>query len=67
MIDPDRVVGTWRIRVWGLILNFAANAAALVGVVRFVERGAWGLMAAGAVLTVACIGVLSIPSRASPR
>ena len=63
MINPDRMIGPWRLRVWGLILNFIGNAMALFGIVAYVEEGAVGLLIAGSLITVACIAVLSIPSR----
>ena len=64
MIDPDRLVGPWRLRVWGLILNFIANAVALFGIVQLVETGRWGLLAVGTVTTIVCVLALAIPSEA---
>ena len=63
MIDPDRTLGPWRIRVWGLLVNFVGNVLALFGIVRLVETGAWGLMAVGVAITAACVFILAIPSR----
>ena len=65
MIDPDRRLGPWRLRSWGLVVNFVGNAMALFGMVAFVERGSIGLLAAGVAITALCVAVLAIPSRGS--
>lgn len=67
MIQIDRRLGPWSLRVWGLILNLVGNALALFGLVRFVEEGAIGLLVLGAALTVACIAALALPSPIPPE
>ena len=63
MIDPDRRLGPWRIRAWGLVVNLLGNALSLVGMVRFVEEGTWGMMATGVLVTALCLGVLAVPAK----
>jgi len=63
MIDMDRNLGPWRLRVWGLVANFVGNVLALVGIVRVMRGGAPWLLVAGGVITVICVALLAIPSR----
>lgn len=64
MIDIDRRVGPFSGRVWGLVLNLAANALALYGLVGFLRDGTHVvLLIVGAVCTLACVLVLAQPSR----
>ncbi len=63
MIDLDRRFGPWPIRVWGLILNFLANAVAVYGAIGFVRDGSrLPLLVIGGVMTVLCILVLARPN-----
>lgn len=65
MIDLDRRYGPFPGRVWGLIVNFLANAAALYGAVGYLRGGRHlPLLLLGLLVTVACILVLALPSRA---
>jgi hypothetical protein len=64
MLDMDRKVGPWRLRVWGLALNFVGNVIALSGIVKLVQGGSPVLLIVGAALTVGCILALAIPGRA---
>lgn len=63
MIDMDRTLGPWRLRVWGLLANFVGNVLALFGIVRVMRGGSAGLLVLGASVTVVCIALLAIPSR----
>ena len=64
MIDLDRRYGIWTVRVWGLILNLIGNTLALYGLVGFLRDGTHLLpLVLGALITVACVLVLAIPSR----
>lgn len=67
MIDMDRKLGPWRLRLWGLIANLVGNALALFGIVRVVRGGSPALLIAGGLITVACVAALSIPSRGGAR
>ena len=67
MIDLERRYGPFSARVWGLVLNFIANALALYGMAGFLRDGTRLLpMVAGIAATVACILVLAKPSRETP-
>ncbi len=60
----DRSVGPLRVRAWGLIGNFLANALALYGLAGYLRSGEGaGAMAAGAGLTLLFILLLATPSR----
>ena len=64
MIDLDRRYGMWSGRVWGLIVNLLANALALYGLVGFLRDGTHLIpLAVGALVTLACVLLLAIPSR----
>ncbi len=63
MPDMDRRLGPWRLRVWGLALNFVGNALALFGVARVMRGGSAWLLATGILITVLCIAALATPSR----
>jgi len=56
--------GPATLRVWGLLVNFAANAVLLYGAAGYVSDGSRlpALLIGGAV-TIACILTLSSPSR----
>ncbi|MEM7662110.1 MAG: hypothetical protein AAF292_07660 [Pseudomonadota bacterium] len=59
----EQKLGPLRIRAWGLLLNFIANAAALYGLSQVLsDNGGHALMIGGIVLTVAIVAVLAIPS-----
>jgi len=63
MIDIDRRYGMFSGRVWGLILNLAANAVALYGLVGFLRDGTHVvLLTVGVVCTMACVAILARPS-----
>ena len=64
MIDIDRRYGPFSGRVWGLIVNLAANALALYGLVGVLRDGTHLVhLIVGAVGTLACVIVLAQPSR----
>ena len=64
MIDVDRRYGPFSGRVWGLIVNLAANALALYGLVGFLRDGTHVIhLAIGIVGTAVCVLVLAQPSR----
>jgi hypothetical protein len=62
MIDLDRKRGIWNLRVWGLILNFGANALALYGAAGLVRDGSrlfWLVL--GCLVSLICVLVLAVP------
>lgn len=62
----DRRYGPWSGRVWGLIVNFAANAAALYGAAGVLRDGSrLPLLIVGAAVTAACVTLLAAPNRAA--
>jgi len=64
MIDLDRRVGIWPLRVWGLIVNLLANALALYGLVGFLRDGTHIVpLVVGIAVTITCVLVLALPSR----
>ncbi len=64
MIDLERRVGIWSVRVWGLILNLAANALALYGLAGYLRDGSrLTHMVIGIAVTAACILLLAKPSK----
>lgn len=64
MIDLDRRYGIWSGRVWGLIVNLAANALALYGLVGFLRDGTHVVpLLLGLSVTGVCILLLAQPSR----
>ena len=64
MIDLDRQLGFWSLRVWGLILNFIGNALAIYGAVGFIRNGSrLAVLLIGCCLTIVCILVLALPSK----
>ena len=64
MMDLDRCYGPWSGRVWGLIVNLAANALALYGLVGYLRDGTHlAHLVIGLVVTAACILVLARPSQ----
>jgi hypothetical protein len=64
MIDIDRRYGPCSGRVWGLIVNLAANALALYGLVGVLRDGTHMIhLVVGAVGTAACVIILARPSR----
>jgi hypothetical protein len=63
MIDLEMRVGPWSLRVWGLIVNFLANALTLYGVAGVLRDGSrWPLLVIGLVITAGCLVVLAIPT-----
>jgi hypothetical protein len=63
MIDIDRRYGPFTGRVWGLIINLAANALALYGLAGFLREGTHLVyLTVGIAGTVACVLVLAKPS-----
>ena len=64
MIDLDRRYGIWSGRVWGLIVNFLANALALYGLVGLLRDGTHVVpLVSGVLVTTACVLLLARPSR----
>ena len=63
MINLDKKIGPWPLRVWGLVLNFAGNAVAIYGALGFIRDGSrLPLLIFGIVITLTCILVLAKPS-----
>ncbi len=68
MINLEKKIGPLKLRAWGLIINFIANAVALYGLaIYFNESGSAFTMILGISLTVITILVVSIPSQASDQ
>ncbi len=64
MIDLDRRYGPWSGRVWGLIVNLAANALALYGLVGYLRDGSRvGHLGIGLIVTAICVAWLAKPSQ----
>jgi hypothetical protein len=64
MIDLDHRYGPWSARVWGLIVNLAANALALYGLAGYLRDGSHQLhLVVGLAVTVGCILLLARPSQ----
>jgi len=64
MINLDKKIAGLGMRTWGLILNFIGNILALYGIVGVVqEQKNWGFFISGLVVTVACISLLTIPTK----
>lgn len=64
MIDLDRRYGPWSGRVWGLIVNLAANALALYGLVGYLRDGSGvSHLALGLIVTAICVAWLAKPSQ----
>jgi len=60
----DRPLGPLRVRAWGLIVNFLANAVALYGLAGYLRSGEGAIvMVVGISLTLVCILTLAAPSR----
>ncbi|MGD8540026.1 MAG: hypothetical protein PVI66_15025 [Candidatus Aminicenantes bacterium] len=63
MINLDKKIGPWPLRVWGLVLNFIGNAVAIYGAIGFIRSGSrLPLLITGLVITLTCIVVLAKPS-----
>jgi hypothetical protein len=67
MIDLDRRIAGWPLRVWGLVVNLFGNGLAIYGALGLFRDGS-GMphFVIGAALTVACIVFLATPSRPDP-
>ena len=64
MINIDKKIGPWPLRVWGLVLNFLGNAVAIYGAIGFIrERSRLSLLIIGVLLTLTCIFLLAKPSK----
>lgn len=64
MLDLERYHGPFRLRTWGLILNFLCNALALYGLTRVLAgEGGEAVLTVGGIGTLTCIAVLARPSR----
>ena len=60
----DRPLGPLRVRAWGLIGNFLANAVALYGLARYLRSGDGVIvMTVGIGFTLVFILLLATPSR----
>ena len=63
MMNLDRKIGPWPLRVWGLVLNFIGNAMAIYGAIGFIRNGSrLPLLISGIVITLTCILVLAKPA-----
>ena len=62
-MDLERRYGPFVGRVWGLILNLAANALALYGLVGYLRDGSHLVpLVTGLVITAGCLLVLARPN-----
>ena len=62
----ERRIGPWSGRVWGLILNLAANGLLLWGISSLLRTGSgWTWIVIGGVGTVVCVAVLALPARSA--
>jgi len=63
MIDLEKRIGPWSLRVWGLIANFVGNALALYGAAGVIRDGTrWPLLVIGLLVTALCLLVLAVPA-----
>ncbi len=63
MIDLDKKIGPWPLRVWGLVLNFIGNAIGIFGAIGFMRDGSrLPLLIMGIAITLTCILVLAKPA-----
>jgi len=61
----DKKFGPFRLRAWGLILNFIGNALALYGAVGYLQnKSRLGIFIIGILLTILFIFFLAFPSAA---
>ncbi len=68
MIELDRRLGPWSLRVWGLMINLAGNALAIygaLGVIRDGTRIPHFIIGMG--ITIACVLLLAKPSGDASR
>jgi|GEM_PF-4510100 len=63
MIDLEKKFLGFRLRVWGLLVNFLANIIAVYGVVLAVKGEGAMLLLLGALITLFCVAVLAKPSK----
>ena len=64
MLDLEKMIGPFSLRVWGLILNFIGNALMLYGAAQYIKGVSSPLiMIIGIVITVVCILVLAKPQK----
>lgn len=64
MIDLDRRIGPATGRVWGLIINFFANALAVYGAIGVMRDGSRRpLLVTGILVTAVCLILLIEPAR----
>jgi len=60
----DRPLGPFRVRAWGLLVNFVMNAIGLTGLALWLGGRSGPLfMALGFAGTAACVLVLAVPDR----
>lgn len=63
MIKLEKKIGPWPLRVWGLVVNFVGNAAAIYGAIGFIRDGSrLLLLILGLAITLTCILVLAKPA-----
>jgi hypothetical protein len=63
VIDLERRLGPWSLRVWGLIANLLANATALYGAAGMLRDGSGtAIFITGLTATVVCLLVLATPA-----
>ena len=63
MINLERKLGIFTLRIWGLILNLFGNALLLYGAVGMIRDGSRiFILILGIVITVFCIIILARPS-----
>ncbi len=63
MINLEKKIGPWPLRVWGLVLNFIGNAMAIYGAIGFIRSSSrLPLLITGLLITFTCILVLAKPS-----
>lgn len=60
----EHQLGPFPLRVWGLIVNFAANGVMLYGAAGYLADGSrLPLLGLGGAVTISCLVLLSKPSR----
>ena len=63
MINLEKRIGPWPIRVWGLVINFIGNAVAIYGAIGFMRDGSrLPLLVIGIAITLTCIFLLAKPA-----
>ncbi|PCI54361.1 MAG: hypothetical protein COB36_10245 [Alphaproteobacteria bacterium] len=68
MINLEKKIWGFRVRVWGLVANMIGNIIALYGLSRVMDDGSgWSILVIGAMITLVCIGVCALPVKDNDR